>query len=192
MYNVKSAEFTRGIVGTNEILLGEKPQVAFVGRSNVGKSTLINSLVGKKDLARSSSNPGRTQEINFFLVNENIYFVDLPGYGFAKISKKRREKMRKMIVWYLSYADSKPKKVILVIDSKAGIKEFDRDMINLLKEEKIDFVIVVNKIDKIKKSLVKKVIESIKNEIGDDNIDLIEFSSKTLQNKNKVLSEIFD
>jgi GTP-binding protein len=94
MYNVKSAEFTRGIVGTNEILLGEKPQVAFVGRSNVGKSTLINSLVGKKDLARSSSNPGRTQEINFFLVNENIYFVDLPGYGFAKISKKRRETQR--------------------------------------------------------------------------------------------------
>ena len=197
--NIKTAEFIKGITGTNEILLDDKPQIAFVGRSNVGKSSLINSLVGSKDLARSSSTPGRTQEINFFLIlvsrkrrNENFYFVDLPGYGFAKMSKKRREKMRNMIVWYLSYAESRPKKVILVVDAKVGVKDFDIEMINLLREENIDFFIVANKIDKVKKNMINKIVDQIKKKIDGNNISIINFSSKTLQNKDKIIEKIFN
>ncbi|HFC36125.1 MAG TPA: ribosome biogenesis GTP-binding protein YsxC, partial [Candidatus Moranbacteria bacterium] len=118
---IKTAKFVKGIIGTDEILRDGKQQIAFVGRSNVGKSSVINSLVGIKKLAKSSATPGRTQEINFFLINDKVYFVDLPGYGFAKISKKQREKIRKMIIWYLSYAETKPCKVVLIIDAKVGI-----------------------------------------------------------------------
>jgi len=189
--NIKTAEFARGITGTNEILLDNIPQVAFVGRSNVGKSSLINSLVNNKNLARSSSTPGRTQEINFFLINNKFYFVDLPGYGFAKMSKKRREKMRKMIIWYLSYAESKPKKVILIVDAKVGIKDFDIEMISLLRAENIDFFVIANKIDKVKKNKINKVVDEIKRRIGGNNIPIISFSSKTLQNKDKIIEQIF-
>ena len=85
--NITSAIFVKGLVGDDEILNDGKDQVAFIGRSNVGKSSVINSLVNKKDLARTSSFPGRTQEINVFLINKDFYLVDLPGYGFAKGSK---------------------------------------------------------------------------------------------------------
>lgn len=189
---IKSAEFIKGIIGTNEILSDEKPQIAFVGRSNVGKSSLINSLVGQKDLARSSSTPGRTQEINFFLINKDTYFVDLPGYGFAKMSKKRREKMRKMIVWYLSYAESRPKKVVLVIDAKVGIKDFDIEMANLLTEEGIDFIVVANKIDKVKKSEISKKISKINAKLSENAVAIIGFSSKTMENREKIIDEIFN
>jgi len=190
--NVKTAEFVKGIVGTDEILKNGIPQIAFVGRSNVGKSSVLNSLVGNKKLAKSSSTPGRTQEINFFLINGKKYFVDLPGYGFARISKKQREKIRKMIIWYLSYAESKPQKVILIIDIKAGIKEFDLDMLDLLYEEKIETVVVANKADKIKNKDKHKVIQKMENILRDKNITPITYSAKTSFNKERLLEIIFE
>ena len=96
---IKTAEFVKGVVGTDPILKEKIPQIAFVGRSNVGKSSVINALTGKKGLAISSSTPGRTLQLNFFLINEKAYFVDLPGYGYARASLKQAEKMRKMIMW---------------------------------------------------------------------------------------------
>ncbi|MDD3498374.1 MAG: ribosome biogenesis GTP-binding protein YihA/YsxC [Candidatus Moranbacteria bacterium] len=189
---IKSAEFVKGITGTNEILLDGRPQIAFVGRSNVGKSSLINSLVGRKDLARSSSKPGKTQEVNFFLINNGYYFVDLPGYGFAKVSPKRKEKIRKMIVWYLSYAESRPKKVVLVVDSKAGAKKFDVDMKDLLREENLDFFVVANKIDKLRKNEEKTKIKEIMGKLGMDDSSIVSFSSKTLKNREKIIKKIFD
>ncbi|MCG2809303.1 MAG: 50S ribosome-binding GTPase, partial [Candidatus Portnoybacteria bacterium] len=85
---IQSAEFVKSVLGTNEILYSEYPQIAFVGRSNVGKSSVINSLVERKGLVKSGSTPGKTQQINYFLINKNTYFIDLPGYGFMKISLK--------------------------------------------------------------------------------------------------------
>ncbi len=184
---IKTAKFIKGIVGTDEILRDGKRQIAFVGRSNVGKSSVINSLVGIKKMAKSSATPGRTQEINFFLINDNIYFVDLPGYGFARISKKQREKIRKMIIWYLSYAETKPCKVVLIIDAKVGIKEFDLDMLDLLKEENIATIVVANKIDKVKNKNRNKVIENIKNDL-DENVVIVSYSAKTNQNKDRLLN----
>jgi len=92
---IKSAEFIKGILGTNELLEDERLQVAFIGRSNVGKSSVINSLVNRKDLVKSGSKPGKTRQINFFLINGKVYFVDLPGYGFLKASLKEKEKLGK-------------------------------------------------------------------------------------------------
>jgi len=186
---IKTAEFVKGIVGTDKILEDGKKQIAFVGRSNVGKSSLINSLTKIKDLAKSSSTPGRTQEINFFLIDNKFYFVDLPGYGFAKVSKKQREKIRKMIVWYLSYSGVKPVKVILILDAKVGIKDFDLDMLDLLKEENIETIVVANKIDKVKKSVEHKVVEKIKRQLDDEAKFLI-YSAKTSLNREKLLNAI--
>ncbi|MDH4330887.1 MAG: ribosome biogenesis GTP-binding protein YihA/YsxC [Candidatus Moranbacteria bacterium] len=189
-FEIKTVEFVRGIVGTNDILEDPTPQIAFVGRSNVGKSSLINSLVGRNDLARSSSKPGKTTEINFFLVNDAYYFVDLPGYGFAKISQKQREKLRKLIIWYLGYGEVKPKKVVLIIDANVGLKPFDLEMIDLLKKEGHDFLIVANKVDKIKSSKLEKQKREILSQVGQD-FELVFYSSKTGKGKNDVLKGIF-
>jgi GTP-binding protein len=189
-FEIKTAEFVGGIVGTSEILNDSVPQIAFVGRSNVGKSSLINSLSNRKDLARSSSKPGKTTEINFFLVNDAYYFVDLPGYGFAKTSQKQREKLRRMIVWYLGYGEVKPKKVVLIVDANVGLKQFDLEMLDLLRQENHDFLIVANKVDKIKKSKLEKQKKEILSQIGSD-ANVVFYSSKTGKGKNEVLEGIF-
>ena len=92
---IKDAKFIKGIIGTDNLLTDGTPQVAFIGRSNVGKSSIINALVNRKGLVSSSSQPGKTTEINLFNINKELYFVDLPGYGYAKLSQKKREKLRK-------------------------------------------------------------------------------------------------
>src|SRR5690348_5438618 len=111
-----TASYVKSIQGTDKILFDGKPQVTFLGRSNVGKSSLINALVGK-ELARSSSRPGKTVNIDFFLINGSSYFVDLPGYGYAKISKDEHLHFRKMIAWYLFSSGVKHKLVVLIVDS---------------------------------------------------------------------------
>jgi GTP-binding protein len=158
----------------------------------VGKSSLINSLVGNKNLARSSSTPGRTQQINFFIIDQKVYFVDLPGYGYAKTSEKQREKIRKMIIWYLTYSEIKHKKVVLIVDSKAGLKEFDLDMIEILKTERVNFFIVLNKIDKLKQGDVVRVVRETREKINDDRIKVITYSSKTQANKNEIIANLFN
>ena len=100
MIRITSAKFIKGAVGTDDIFEDGTPQIAFIGRSNAGKSSVINSLVSEKGLARTSSFPGRTQEINLYLINKAFYFVDLPGYGFAKLSQETREWLQKVIHWY--------------------------------------------------------------------------------------------
>src|SRR6266516_2479045 len=97
---ITSARFIRGIIGTNDILFDGLPQIAFVRRSNVGKSSVINSLTNRKDLVKVGKKPGKTTEINFFLINERFYFVDLPGYGYARLTPAEREKIRKRMLWY--------------------------------------------------------------------------------------------
>lgn len=185
--NLRNAEFVRGITGTNDIINDTKGQIAFIGRSNVGKSSLINSLVGNKNLARSSSTPGRTQQINFFLIDKKVYFVDLPGYGYAKTSEKQREKIRKMIIWYLTYGEVEHKKVVLIIDAKVGLKDFDLEMINLLKEENIDFMVVLNKSDKAKQGELVKTIKKTREMIGNAEAKLVAYSSKSQKNKNELI-----
>jgi GTP-binding protein len=167
---ITSATFVQGVVGPSDILLDGRAQFAFVGRSNVGKSSLINALTGVRDLARVGKKPGKTTEINFFLVNKKVYIVDLPGYGFADASGSERGKLKKLIIWYLTFQESRPATVAIVLDVKAGLTTFDRDMILILKDQKLPFVIVVNKIDKLTQKEVVVQIASIRESAGDAEI----------------------
>ena len=186
---IKTAEFVKGIIGTNEILEDKRPQVAFVGRSNVGKSSVINSLVNRKNLVKSGAKPGKTRQINFFLINKEIYFVDLPGYGFIKMPLKQREKIRKMIFWYLFRSEVKFKKVVLIIDARIGLTEFDEETLNLLNENKYPFVVIANKIDKLKKNKLIGQLKIIQKRAGDN--EIIPYSAKTKEGRNKLLDKIF-
>lgn len=163
--NITSAVFIKGVTGDNEILDDGTPQIAFIGRSNAGKSSLINSLTGKSGLAITSSTPGRTKELNVFKINGTHYFIDLPGYGYAKTGGKALEKLNKLIVWYLLESKHKPK-VVLLIDSFVGPTVDDLSTLKELEKTGKDIVVVANKIDKIKKSQylnqIKKLSEQIK------------------------------
>lgn len=182
---IKSAEFVKGIVGSDPILKEKIPQIAFVGRSNVGKSSVINSLVGIKGLAISSSTPGRTLQLNYFIINENTYFIDLPGYGYSKTSLKQAEKMRKMIMWYLEFNEEKADKVVLIIDGNVGPKKFDIEMMELLQEKGYDVIVVANKMDKVKASELVRKQRDIVEKMDTNNV--VYFSSKTSKGKEELL-----
>ena len=154
---ISSAKFMRGVAGTDELLGDGTPQVAFVGRSNVGKSSIINSLTrvkgpDGKGLARTSNTPGMTQQINIYLINNSLYLLDLPGYGYAKAAPATKERIQKLIYWYLYDSAYPQKKVVLVIDANVGPTEFDMQMLRSLQEHQKSILIVANKVDKIKKS----------------------------------------
>ncbi|MFA6414749.1 MAG: ribosome biogenesis GTP-binding protein YihA/YsxC [Candidatus Paceibacterota bacterium] len=159
---INSAEFTRGIVGTDTIVTDGVPQIAFVGRSNVGKSSIINALVNRKDLVKVSKEPGKTTEINFFSINRGAcYFVDLPGYGYAKKSPKEKEKIEKLILWYLMYSGARPQCVALILDVKAGLTDFDKEMLRVLREKGHPVVIIANKIDKVNQKELSAQVRAI-------------------------------
>ena len=178
--NILSAKFIKGVVAEDEILENGILQLAFIGRSNVGKSSVINSLTGQKGLAKTSSFPGHTQEINIFLVSvsggSKFYFVDLPGYGFAKASKQVQELLQQRIYWYLLGSLYEQKKVVLIVDAVVGVTGTDMKMLYSLKESGKNIVVVANKVDKLKKSEYKKQIAQIQQAIGKQ--ELVEYSAE--------------
>ncbi len=184
---IKSAEFVKGIVGTNPILYDGLPQVAFIGRSNVGKSSLLNALVNRKELVKVSGRPGKTTELNFFLINNNLYFVDLPGFGYAKLGEKQREKLRKLILWYFMYAEVNPV-VVIVLDISAGLTSFDQEMIEVLEEQNHPYLIAVNKIDKLNQAELAKQVKAIQSAVP--GIDIVLCSAKEKKNINILLKKI--
>lgn len=159
--NITSATFVKGIIGPDEALERDIPQIAFIGRSNVGKSSLINALMHQKDLARTSSFPGRTAQVNLYLINKKFYFVDLPGYGYAKASREARERLEHLIQWYLFESPYRQKKVVHIIDAYTGMTESDKDMLYSLEEHGKEIIILANKIDKIKKSVQATELQKI-------------------------------
>ena len=162
LMDMRSAVFIKGVEGDDIVFTDGTPQIVFIGRSNVGKSSIINSIVKQKNLARTSSFPGRTQQINVFLMNKAFYLIDLPGYGFAKVPKEVRHKVREMINWYLFNSDHVFKKAVLIIDAKIGPTDDDMDMFHALEEDDKDILVVANKIDKMKKTGYDKQIKKIK------------------------------
>ena len=149
---ITSVEFIKGVVGEDRIMNDQKAQIAFIGRSNVGKSSTINFLTGKKGLAKVSASPGRTQQANFFLVNNKFYFVDLPGYGFAKASKEVRAKIWDLVNWYFFLSGVEQKKVVVIIDAKVGPTKDDLEILEALHEHQKNIIVLANKTDKVKKS----------------------------------------
>jgi len=144
---VKSAEFICSNTQISKLPPPLKPEYAFIGRSNVGKSSLINMLTGKKGLAKTSQTPGKTQLINHFLINDNWYIVDLPGYGYARISKSKKEDWNKFIRTYLDKRESL-QCVLVLIDSRLEPQKIDLEFCNWLGEKGLSFVLVFTKADK--------------------------------------------
>ncbi|APF19154.1 ribosome biogenesis GTP-binding protein YihA/YsxC [Caldithrix abyssi] len=165
----KQAEFYITVKSAEKILKPVYPEVAFLGRSNVGKSSLINAVLGKKNLALTSSSPGKTRGINYFLVDKKYFFVDLPGYGFAKISKSERLKWQKLIESYL--LQSKLLKILcLLIDSRRDIMESDAQMVDWLQYQEKPFFIVLTKTDKLSKNQLRQVIKKYQDFFPDNHI----------------------
>lgn len=168
------------------------PEIAFAGKSNVGKSSLINGLLNRKSLARTSSQPGKTQTINFYNVNKQLYFVDLPGYGYAAVSQEIRAKWGKMIERYLN-TSKVIKKVFLLIDIRHEPSENDCIMYNWIVENGYEPVIIATKLDKIKRSQVQKHIKMIKQKIRPvEGTTIIPFSSQSKQGREKIWQLIED
>lgn len=163
--NITSAEFVKGITGTDPILKSPFRHIAFVGRSNVGKSSAINSLLGRKGLVKSSSTPGKTKEINFFEVNKKVFFVDLPGYGFARLGARGADKIRKLILWYLGSGEVRPHLVFLVVDAGARPMAQDKEVASLLRAEGLDFIVIANKIDRLTQAEKARNLRDIEEEL---------------------------
>ena len=186
---ISKAEFAKGVGGGDDYGMKDNlPHIAFFGRSNTGKSSVINSLVGKKNLVKTSQTPGKTREANFFRINDSFYFVDFPGYGYAKRSMLERNKIIKRIFWYVEFSTARPKAVFLIIDANVGLTVLDREMIKILKANKHQIVIIANKIDKLAKGAVEKQLFSIQKEARD--IPVLGYSAKTNEGKDELIKKI--
>ena len=161
---IKTAVYLQSEVDWRKCPAPNMPEYAFIGRSNVGKSSLINMLVNNKNLAKTSSKPGKTQTINHFIINKNWYLVDLPGYGFARTSKTNREKWQKMISEYLHQRENL-QVVFELVDSRLEPQQIDVDFINKLGESGIPFVIIFTKADKVSTGKAMSNIQKMKNKL---------------------------
>lgn len=184
---VTTAEFVKSAFNESHWVNDGRPEISFLGRSNVGKSSLINSLLNKKGLARTSNTPGRTQSINFFLVNEEFYFTDLPGYGYAKVSKSMRHDWGKMAEDYLA----KRRELVLsiqLIDSRHEPTELDRQLNEWLIYHQKNHIVVATKADKLSSNKLSKGLSGIKSVFPKSKI--IPYSSLNGKWKDDVWREI--
>ncbi len=187
--NVKSAEFVASAVKPSQYPPADRPEIAFAGRSNVGKSSLMNTLLGRKNLVKTSSTPGRTQTINFFSINDRFYFVDLPGYGYAKVPKAVRKSWGPMVETYLKSRgageESEPAAsqglcaVVVILDIRRLPNQGDHDLLAWLAHYKIPALVVLTKADKLKKNLQGKQRSAIARELSIDPSFLTMFSAAT-------------
>lgn len=143
---------------THEVMFDEKSEVVFVGRSNVGKSSIMNALFEKKDLVKTSGRPGKTKTANIFVVANKYYMTDLPGYGFARLGQNMKEALDGLISWYLEERTNHIKKVVVLIDSRIGAQETDVDMYKYLLTLELPLTIVLSKTDKIKANELARAI----------------------------------
>ena len=167
------------------------PEVAFAGKSNVGKSSLINALMNRKSLARTSAQPGKTQTINFYNINDELYFVDLPGYGYAKANEKVKAQWGKMIEDYL-YKSKKLRQVFLLIDIRHEPGKNDILMYDWIKKHGYEPIIIATKLDKINRSQIEKQVKLIRTTLkaGKDTV-IVPFSAETKQGRDTIY-EILD
>jgi GTP-binding protein len=189
---IKSATFLKSSTSVSQGPTPDLPEFAFIGRSNVGKSSLINMLAGKKGLAKTSGTPGKTRLINHFIINESWYLVDLPGYGFARISKKARAEWEKMIRDYLKVRRNLLC-IFLLIDVRLSPQTSDLEMMDWIAEQERPFVIVFTKADKLGKRIlaenVEKYLQVLKQEWEVPPVSIVTSSNTTL-GKDEILSLI--
>lgn len=186
---IRKVELYRTVYKPEDLPQTPYNEVAFVGRSNVGKSSLLNTIVNNFKLAKVSSEPGKTRSVNFYLVNDKFFMVDLPGYGYAKVPFSEQKRWRKLIEGYLKDRD-RLKGVFLLVDSRVGPTEKDLQMKEWLDFYRIPYVVVATKVDKLKRSERSKLEKKIKEGFGDESLKVIPFSSKTREGRDKLLKEI--
>ncbi|MFS8650877.1 MAG: ribosome biogenesis GTP-binding protein YihA/YsxC [Caldibacillus sp.] len=180
---IKTAEFIISAVSPKQYPAGDLPEIALAGRSNVGKSSFINRMVNRKSLARTSQKPGKTQTLNYYLINDAFYFVDVPGYGFAQVSKSERASWGKMIETYL-LERKQLKCVIQIVDIRHEPTADDRMMMDFLKYYQLPTIVIATKADKISRGKWNKHLKQIRDGLQlEKGTPLIPFSAKTGEGK---------
>jgi len=170
----------------------EKPEIAFAGRSNVGKSSLINKLVERKNLARTSSQPGRTRSINFFSAHNAFYLADLPGYGYAAVSRKVRQSWKHLVEAYLLSRENL-KAVVVIIDIRRGPADADLELLNWFRAYQLPTVIVLTKADKLSRGKAKQQTDLISHQLAQTGFSQpLAFSAKTGQGKREIWKRIWE
>ena len=185
---IQTATYLKSVVPGAPLPEAKLPVFAFIGRSNAGKSSFINTITGQKDLCRSGSTPGVTTKVNLFLINKKVHFADLPGYGYAKASRGERKVLQKIIFWYLSHPEVPFKQIYLLVDSRIGPTDSDLEIIDFLNENQLPLTIIASKIDKLKSSEKSSQLKKIAAAIP--NLPIIPFSSHTGEGKKQVLDTI--
>ena len=187
---IKDCRFLISAVSKNQYPQGQLPEIAFAGRSNVGKSSLINSLLNRKKLVKVSSNPGKTRTINFFMVNDELVLVDLPGYGYAAVSKSEKLKWASMIEEYLINRENL-KSVVLLVDIRHKPTSDDKMMYDFIKHYRGRVIVVATKRDKISNNALFKNIKIIKETLGTDERDIIiPYSSENHSGREELWEEM--
>ena len=186
---IVSARFLQGVTGTEGLPKPSLPTIAFFGRSNVGKSSVINSLVREKGLARSSVKQGKTTEINYYIINDAWYFADLPGYGYAKLPPKKRDKIGKYLSWYAETKEINLIWAVIIVDAEVGAKDSDRETYELLREYGRNIVIVANKSDKGRRHDIINNIKAIRRDFP--GCQVVRYSTKTGEGRRELLNIIF-
>ena len=183
---IKNVSLETVIGVTSKIPENQMMEIAFAGKSNVGKSSLINALMNRKSLARTSAQPGKTQTINFYNINDEMYFVDLPGYGYAKVSQTEKEKWGKMIERYLQ-SSKVLQAVFLLIDIRHNPSANDKQMYDWIMSNGFHPIVIATKLDKINRSQIQKQVKIVREGLGaDKETIIIPFSAQTKQGRDEI------
>ena len=183
---ITACEFVGSFFALNQIPRDRRPEIAVAGRSNVGKSSLLNRLLGRKKMAKVSSTPGKTRSLNFFLVNERFYLVDLPGYGYAKVSKQMRQNWGELIETYLNKSEHLIG-LVLLLDCRREPTATDFQLLQWLSERRLPTLVAVTKIDKLSRDKGMRKVQQVEKELG---VPTIGFSAVTGAGKNELVTAI--
>ncbi|MBD3331476.1 YihA family ribosome biogenesis GTP-binding protein [candidate division GN15 bacterium] len=186
--SITECTFSGSVYSLSQLPRDKRPQIAFAGRSNVGKSSLLNRLVGRKKMAKVSSTPGKTRSLNFFLINRRFYFVDLPGYGYAKVARKVRESWGELVEKYL---ETSPDLIglVLLLDCRRDPTPEDLQLLDWLADRQIPALVAITKVDKISRNHIAKKEQQVEQELG---LAAIPFSALKGTGKNELLNTVFN
>ena len=189
--NLHNAEFIRSSASKKDFIRDGRPQITMAGRSNVGKSSVINRLLDRKNFARVGNAPGKTSQVNYFLIDKKVYFVDLPGYGYARVSHAEKARWARLMEDY--FADGQITVGLLIVDARHKPTADDQTMAQWFHETGCPFIVVANKLDKLKKSEIEGNLQRIREtlELADDE-KLIPFSAEKWTGKQELLTALFD